>query len=75
MTQFKAKHSLFKQAKTKQYMSSFKSVIKGILLVISGIAIIVVGGFMIGAVARLWLPKDKKKQKDSGDLDDIKKAG
>lgn len=56
-------------------MTSFKSVIKGIVLVISGVAIVVVGGFMIGAVARLWLPKDKKKQKDSGDLDDIEKAG
>jgi len=56
-------------------MTSFKSVIKGIVLVISGVAIVVVGGFMIGAVARLWLPKDQKKQKDSGDLDDIEKAG
>jgi hypothetical protein len=57
-------------------MTSFKSVIKGIGLVISGIAIIVVGGFMMGAVARLWLPKDKKKE-DSGstsELDDAKKA-
>lgn len=56
-------------------MTSFKSVIKGTVLVISGIAIVVVGGFMIGAVARLWLPKDKKKQKDSSDLGDNKKAG
>jgi len=56
-------------------MASIKSVIKGIILVISGVAIVVVGGFMIGAVARLWLPKDKKKQKDSDDLDDNKKAG
>lgn len=37
---------------------------------ISGIAIVVVGGFMMGAVARLWLPKDKKEQKDPSDLDD-----
>lgn len=55
-------------------MTSIKSVIKGIILVISGIAIVVVGGFMIGAVARLWLPKSNKKQ-DLGDPDDIKKTG
>jgi predicted permease len=57
-------------------MTSFKSVVKGIGLVISGVAIVVVGGFMIGAIARLWLPKDKKKE-DSGSgsgLDDAKKA-
>ena len=70
-----AKHSLFKQGNANQYMTSIKSVIKGIVLVISGIAIVIVGGFMMGAVARLWLPKDKKKQKDSGDADDIKKTG
>jgi hypothetical protein len=46
-------------------MASFKSVVKGIVLVISGIAIVVVGGFMMGAVARLWLPKNKKDNKDS----------
>lgn len=46
-------------------MASFKSVVRAIVLIISGIAIVVVGGFMMGAVARLWLPKDKKKQKDS----------
>ena len=56
-------------------MTSIKSVVKGIILVISGIAIVVVGGFMIGAVARLWLPKEKKKEKNSGDLDDVKKTG
>ncbi len=58
-------------------MPSFKSAVKAIVLVISGIAIAVVGGFMMRAVARLWLPKDKKNQKDSnsrGDLDDDKKA-
>ena len=57
-------------------MDSLKSIAKGIALVISGMAIIVVGGFMMGAVARLWLPKDKKKE-DSGstsELDDTKKA-
>ena len=50
-------------------MASFKSVVRAIVLIISGIAIVVVGGFMMGAVARLWLPKDKKKPKDS-DLDE-----
>ena len=45
-------------------MVSFKSVVRAIVLIISGIAIVVVGGFMMGAVARLWLPKDKKKPKD-----------
>lgn len=50
-------------------MVSFKSVVRAIVLIISGIAIIVVGGFMMGAVARLWLPKDKEKPKDP-DFDD-----
>ncbi|MGB6462931.1 MAG: hypothetical protein WA799_06005 [Nitrosotalea sp.] len=56
-------------------MISFKSVVRAIVLIISGIAIVVVGGFMMGAVARLWLPKDKKKSKDSGfnENDDTKK--
>lgn len=58
-------------------MTSFKSAVKALVLVISGIAIVVVGGFMMRAVARLWLPKDKKNQKDSnstGDLGDAKKT-
>ncbi len=58
-------------------MASFKSAVRAVVLVISGIAIVVVGGFMMGAVARLWLPKDKKNQKNSkstSDLDDGKKA-
>lgn len=58
-------------------MASFKSVIKGVVLVISGIAIVVVGGFMMGAVARLWLPKGKKDQGSSSstsDLDEGKQA-
>jgi hypothetical protein len=46
-------------------MVSFKSVVRAIILIISGIAIVVVGGFMMGAVARLWLPKGKKKPKNS----------
>lgn len=42
-------------------MASLKAVTKAIVLIISGIAIVVVGGFMMGAVARLWSPKDAKK--------------
>jgi hypothetical protein len=52
-------------------MVSFKSLVKAVVLVISGIAIVVVGGFMMGAIARLWT-KDKKN--NSSDLDDPKKA-
>ncbi|MDE1766739.1 MAG: hypothetical protein KGI27_10780 [Thaumarchaeota archaeon] len=48
-------------------MASFKSVAKVIVLIISGIAIVVVGGFMMGAVARLWMPKDAKKQDSDND--------
>jgi len=57
-------------------MDSLKSIAKGIALVISGMAIIVVGGFMMGAVARLWLPKDKKKENSDSksDLDTAKKT-
>ncbi len=44
-------------------MVSLKSFVKAAILIVSGIAIVVVGGFMMGAVARLWLPKDAKKQK------------
>jgi len=55
-------------------MGSFKSVVKAVVLVISGIAIVVVGGFMMGAVARLWMPKDKKNPKNSSDLDEGKQA-
>jgi hypothetical protein len=56
-------------------MVSFKSVVRAIVLIISGIAIVVVGGFMMGAVARLWLPKDNKKPKDPdfNENDDTKK--
>lgn len=43
-------------------MASFKSVTRAIVLIISGIAIVVVGGFMMGAVARLWYPKGAKKR-------------
>ena len=48
-------------------MASFKSVVKVIVLIISGIAIVVVGGFMMGAVARLWMPKDAKKPDSDND--------
>jgi hypothetical protein len=41
-------------------MTSFKSIAKIFVLVGSGIAIVVVGGFMMGAVAKLWLLKNKK---------------
>lgn len=53
-------------------MVSFKSVVKAVVLFISGIAIVVVGGFMMGAIARLWMPKDKKN--NSSDLGDAKKT-
>ncbi len=52
-------------------MVSLKSVAKVFVLIISGIAIVVVGGFMMGAVARLWLPKDSKKPHTEND--DVKK--
>jgi uncharacterized membrane protein SpoIIM required for sporulation len=58
-------------------MASLKTIVKGIVLVISGIAIVVVGGFMMGAVARLWLPKGKKDQSSSSspsNLDEGKQA-
>ena len=48
-------------------MASFKSIVKAFVLIISGIAIVVVGGFMMGAVARLWLPKDVKKSDSDND--------
>ena len=41
-------------------MASLKSVAKAFALIMSGIAIVVVGGFMMGAVARLWSPDNKK---------------
>ena len=54
-------------------MTSIKSIVKAFVLVVSGVAIVVVGGFMMGAIARLWLPKEQKNQgklsseDDSGD--------
>lgn len=40
-------------------MSKIKTIVKTIVLLISGIAIVVVGGFMMGAIARLWADKPK----------------
>jgi len=39
-------------------------------MIISGVAIVVVGGFMMGAIARLWTgkePKNSKNQKRNSD--------
>lgn len=46
-------------------MSRIKSIVNAIILIISGIAIVVVGGFMMGAVARLWTDKKPKNSKES----------
>lgn len=46
-------------------MSKVKSIAKAIVLIISGIAIVVVGGFMMGAIARLWTDKKPKNPKES----------
>ena len=45
-------------------MSKFKTIVKAIVLMICGIAIVVVGGFMMGAIARLWTGKESKNHKD-----------
>jgi hypothetical protein len=45
-------------------MGMIKSFSKVLVLVASGIAIIVVGGFMMGAVAKLYLPGKKKDRQD-----------
>ena len=52
-------------------MGAIKSVVKALVLVVSGIAIVVVGGFMMGAVARLWMPRDQKK---TGSEEDAEKG-
>jgi hypothetical protein len=55
-------------------VTSIKSIVKAFILVVSGVAIVVVGGFMMGAIARLWLPKERQKQgklsseDDAGDI-------
>lgn len=46
-------------------MASVKSIAKAFALVVSGIAIVVVGGFMMGAVARLWSPDNKKPKQEN----------
>jgi uncharacterized protein involved in response to NO len=46
-------------------MSKIKTIVNAIILIISGIAIVVVGGFMMGAVARLWTDKKPKNSKES----------
>jgi uncharacterized protein involved in response to NO len=45
-------------------MSKIKTVAKTIVMIISGVAIVVVGGFMMGAIARLWTGKEPKNSKD-----------
>jgi hypothetical protein len=45
-------------------MSVLKSIARVLVLIVSGIAIVVVGGFMMGAVAKLYLPGRKKDKKD-----------
>lgn len=54
-------------------MVSFKPVVKGLAFLISGIAIVVVGAFMMGAVARLWLPKKPNANEESLSKDDLDK--
>lgn len=54
-------------------MVSAKSIVKAIVLIISGIAIVVVGGFMMGAIARLWAPKENRRSKDESFDEDTKK--
>lgn len=46
-------------------MSKAKTIAKAIVLIISGIAIVVVGGFMMGAIARLWTDKKPKNSTES----------
>ncbi len=46
-------------------MSRIKTIVKAIVVIISGIAIVVVGGFMMGAIARLWTGKETKNPKDT----------
>ena len=41
-------------------MAILKSIGRILVLIVSGIAIVVVGGFMMGAVAKLYLPGQKK---------------
>ncbi len=45
-------------------MTILKSIGKILILIVSGIAIVVVGGFMMGAVAKLYLPGHKKDRQE-----------
>ncbi|TLX83005.1 MAG: hypothetical protein E6K98_05250 [Thaumarchaeota archaeon] len=56
-------------------MTSIKSIVKAFALVVSGVAIVVVGGFMMGAIARLWLPKEQKNQGKLRSEDDADDSG
>jgi len=56
---------------TQYNMSKIKTVAKTIVVIISGVAIVVVGGFMMGAIARLWAGKEPKNSKDKKRNSDI----
>ena len=45
-------------------MKLIKSIGRVLVLIVSGIAIVVVGGFMMGAVAKLYLPGRKKDRQE-----------
>src|SRR5574341_1117057 len=45
-------------------MAKLKDVVKVIVFLIGGFAIIVVGGFMMRSIAKLWENNDRKKQMD-----------
>lgn len=45
-------------------MAIIKSIGRILVLIVSGIAIVVVGGFMMGAVAKLYLPGRKKDKQE-----------
>ena len=45
-------------------MAILKSIRRILVLIVSGIAIVVVGGFMMGAVAKLYLPGQKKDKQE-----------
>jgi len=56
-------------------MAIVKSIGRVLVLIVSGIAIVVVGGFMMGAVAKLYLPGRKKdKQEPPHKVHDNKKT-
>jgi hypothetical protein len=45
-------------------MAILKSIGRVLILIVSGVAIVVVGGFMMGAVAKLYLPGRKKDRQE-----------